>query len=319
MMYQYEKDYYNVLGLSVVGTLGLLSQTGSIIMDGFHTFTPVMIGMNLGILVPSLMNISKKRTIYRIFNDYKNTFEFIEQKLLYDEFISDVAKFFKGMGIEADLRGAFFIKMCMDAGFFSETRDVMFATFKNDYFDRYVDVMGARVATGAFCCRHAASLVTDIINKMGGVACDIAVYRDQDNIRGNEANHLVTGLVHNNRVVLYESSFPMVMMSMGGAMEVKTKGGKIVSKNIDDSTTYIEFSSDFNNEKINRINRKRLDCLGTLQVEGNQDLYGDYMDIFLEYISRRSELEEFYQKELPKIKRLSMLNKQVVPHGEICE
>ena len=38
-------------------------------------------------------------------------------------------------------------------------------------------MMGARVATGTFCCRHVASLVTDVINEMGGVACDVAVHR----------------------------------------------------------------------------------------------------------------------------------------------
>lgn len=240
--------------------------------------------------------------------------EFKEEKKLYLEYVKDIAEFLKSIGVSSDLTGAFLCKMMIDSGVLSDEK-VEFASFKKDLYDYFTDMMGARVTTSTFCCRHIASLVTDVINEMGGVACDVSVHRCKVNEKSGEyANHLITGLEHNKKSVVFDPSCPLFLLPFDSLIEFKTQKGRIVAKSLDEEYSYEEKISEHDMEKINRINRKRLKSLESLEFD--EEMLGNYLEAFITYLRHSDEIDRFRVKEMPKIKKLSRLNKIVTPHSE---
>ena len=177
-------------------------------------------------------------------------------------------------------------------------------------------MMGARVATGSFCCRHVASLVTDVINEMGGRACDVAVHRCKtDDEKDLYANHLITGIEQDNKAVLFDPSVPSYLLPISGLIEFKTQKGKIVTKTLDEEYCYEERLSEHDFEKVNRKNIKKLKSLEALEVDV-ENLQEFYMKAFSIFLRSCDEIFEFRDRELPKIKTLSKLNKIITPHYE---
>ena len=97
---------------------------------------------------------------------------------------------------------------------------------------------------------------------MGGVASDVSVRRcSVDEEKGEYANHLITGLKHNDKAVLFDPSAPLVLLPMSGLLEFKTQKGKIVTKSFDEEYCYEEKISEHDFEKVNRINLRKLKSL----------------------------------------------------------
>ena len=67
-------------------------------------------------------------------------------------------------------------------------------------------------------------------------------------------------------------------------------------------------------EKINRTNIKRLKSLEPLELD--EEMLGNYLEAFTTYLKHSDEISEFKENEMPKIKKLSRLNKIVTPHSE---
>ena len=150
---------------------------------------------------------------------------------------------------------------------------------------------------------------------MGGVASDVSVRRcSVDEEKGEYANHLITGLKHNDKAVLFDPSSPLVLLPMSGLLEFKTQKGKIVTKSFDEEYCYEEKISEHDFEKVNRINLRKLKSLEPLDV--SEEMFGEYLEAFTTYIRYSDEISDFKDKEMPKIKRLSKLNKIVTPYFE---
>ncbi len=313
-MYSFEKDFYEVAITGGVGLCGIASQIPCIILNGYEPINGSIMSMGLGTSIGAFMKFPNRYTRYKIFHDVMKKDEFKEEKKLYLEYVKDIAKFLKDIGASPDLVGAFLCKMMVDGGILSENK-VEFASYKKDYYDHFTDIMGARVTTGTFCCRHIASLVTDVINEMGGVACDVSVHRCGVNEKKSEyANHLITGLEHDKKSVLFDPSCPSFMLPFSSLIEFKTQKGKIVTKSFDDGFVYEERISEHDMEKINRSNIKRLKTLEPLELD--EEMLGNYLEAFTTYLKHSDEISEFKEKEMPKIKKLSRLNKIVTPHSE---
>ena len=175
-MYTFEKDFYEVAITGGIGLCGIASQIPQIILNGYEPINGSIISMGLGTSIGAFMKFPNRYKRGKIFHDVMNKKEFREEKKLYLEYVRDIAKFLKSIGASPDLTGAFLCKMMVDSGVLSDEK-VEFASFKKDLYDHFTDIMGARVTTSTYCCRHIASLVTDVINEMGGVACDDSVHR----------------------------------------------------------------------------------------------------------------------------------------------
>lgn len=313
-MYSFEKDFYEVAITSAVGICGIASQIPCIILNGYEPMNGSIMSMGFGTALGAGMRLPLRYKKWKIFHDVMKKEEFKEEKKLYLEYVKDIAEFLKSIGASSDLTGAFLCKMMIDSGILSEGK-VEFASFKKDLYDHFTDIMGARVTTGTFCCRHVASLVTDVINEMGGVACDVAVHRCKtDEEKGLYANHLITGIEHENKSVLFDPSCPSFLLPFGGLIEFKTQKGKIVTKSFDEGYYYEEKLSEHDMEKINRTNLRRLKTLEPLEVE--EEMLGNYLEAFTTYLRYSDEIDRFRVKEIPKIKKLSRLNKIVTPHYE---
>ena len=313
-MYTFEKDFYEVAITGGIGLCGIASQIPQIILNGYEPINGSIMSMGLGTSIGAFMKFPNRYKRWKIFHDVMNKKEFREEKKLYLEYVRDIAKFLKSIGASPDLTGAFLCKMMVDGGVLSDEK-VEFASFKKDLYDHFTDIMGARVTTGTFCCRHIASLVTDVINEMGGVACDVSVHRCKVNDkRGEYANHLITGLEHNKKSVLFDPSCPSFLLPFGSLIEFKTQKGKMVSKSFDEEHYYEEKISEHDMEKINRTNIKRLKSLEPLELD--EEMLGNYLEAFTTYLRHSDEIDRFRVKEMPKIKKLSRLNKIVTPHSE---
>ena len=273
-----------------------------------------IMSMGFGTALGAGMRLPLRYKKWKIFHDVMKKEEFKEEKKLYLEYVKDIAEFLKSIGASSDLTGAFLCKMMVDSGVLSDEK-VEFASFKKDLYDHFTDMMGARVATGSFCCRHVASLVTDVINEMGGVACDVAVHRCKtDEEKGLYANHLITGLEQDNKSVLFDPSCPSFLLPFGSLIEFRTQKGKIVSKSFDEEHYYEEKISEHDFEKINRTNIKKIKGLEPLELD--EEMLGNYLESFSIFLRSCDEIFEFRDRELPKIKKLSRLNKIVTPHSE---
>ena len=313
-MYSFEKDFYQTTLTGAVGVCGIVSQIPDIILNGYKPLNGSILSMSTCYFLSSGIRIPLHYKKWKKYHDVMKKDEFTEEKKLYLEYVKDIAEFLKSIGVSADLVGAYLCTLFIDEGVLSE-KDVEFASYKEDNYDKFVDMMGARVATGAFCCRHVASLVTDVINEMGGVACDVSVIRSEKNEKKDFfANHLITGLEHDCKSVLFDPSIPMELLPILGSIKFETQKGKIVTSSFNGNLIYKEESSDFDFERINKLNNKKLKSLEPLEVDDN--MFGIYLEAFTTYLTHSREIEEFKMEELPKIKKLSKLNKIISPFSD---
>ena len=313
-MYSFDKEFYQVAGVGVVNGLAIASQIPYIINNGYDPVCGSIIAANTCSLIGTSTRVMFKYKKWKRLHDIMQKDEFLEHKELYKELVDDIALFFKEIGISNDLECAFFSKLCIDSGIFSESDLIEFVSYKDDNCDHFVDMMGARITTGNFCCRHIASLTTDIINRMGGVAADISVCRMTEGEKESiYPNHLITGLVHDNKKVLFEASLPMVCYPLSGVVNFSTKKGQIMTKSMN-GFIYKERSSDFEAEKINRENLKIIKSLDDFVLEDDLSVIEEYTMAFSTYLKNGYELVEFREQEMPKIKRLAKLNRIITPH-----
>ena len=252
-MYCFEKDFYEVAITSAVGVLGIASQIPCIILNGYEPINGSIMSMGFGTALGAGIRLPLRYEKWKLFHNIMKKEEFKEEKKLYLEYVKDIAKFLKSMGVSSDLSGAFLCKMLIDGGILSED--------KVEY-----------------------------------------------------ANHLITGLKHNDKAVLFDPSAPLVLLPMSGLLEFKTQKGKIVTKSFDEEYCYEEKISEHDFEKVNRINLRKLKSLEPLDV--SEEMFGEYLEAFTTYIRYSDEISDFKDKEMPKIKRLSKLNKIVTPYFE---
>lgn len=309
MQYSFDKKYYDLLKIGAGSVLGIASQIPGVMLNGFGSLSANLICfciggcITTGFMFPSLYNERKK------FHKIMDTDEFHEYRELYEEFVGDIAKFFSEMGISSDLRAALIYRICQEDGLFSKDRKVQFFA-EDEKYDRFPDLMGARVATGSFCCRHSASLLTDIINKMGGIAADISVFRKNasDINLKFDVNHLITGLVHDNQSVLFDPTMPISCCPVGMVVKCdKNRKGKIITSTLEDCVLYREGRSGFSREQVNIDNLKVIKDLPSYEINEEQ-LVLDFIELCEDYFENSAYYDEFHNEEAPKIKRLAMLN-----------
>ena len=295
-MYSFQKDFYEVSITGAVGLCGFVSQIPHIIINGYQPINGSIMSMSLGLCLNSGVRFPMRYKKWKTYHNIMKKEEFKEEKNLYLEYVKDIAELLKSMDVSSDLVGAYLCKILIDGSILSENK-IEFASYEYDKFDRFVDMMGSRVASGSFCCRHAASLVTDVINEMGGVACDVSVIRSDDkNSKDFFANHLVTGLEHEGKSVLFDPSIPSYLLPICGSIKFQTKKGKIVTSGFNDNLFYKEEISDFES------------------LDVDEEMLGCYLEAFTTYLNHSDEIIKFKEEELPKIKRLAKLNRMVTPY-----
>ncbi len=236
-----------------------------------------------------------------------------EYENAYHEYVKVISNKLLEMGCSPDLKAACMVKMALDFGFLSDA-PAKYTLYEKDSGDVFFDVMGGRVATGGYCCRHSASLVTDVINEMGGVAADVACTMVKDkNTFVSEPSHMVTGLLHKDKKIMFDSTCDFVDMMNSGIVLVSDKGRKLLGQN--GRGTYYKEGTSLINDGATNTNRLRL--IRKQPALTDEDEYMEACaEAILEFTLKMDEMQEFYEEERPKIKQLSMMSQMVIPHGK---
>lgn len=236
---------------------------------------------------------------------------------LYDEFVSDVAKMYNDLGIEAGIDLAVAYKLCLESGIFSSDGTDRYALYENDP-DKFIALYGGRVTTGAHCCRHSASLFSDISGKMPkGLSPKISVYLGDVKKKGKLVpNHLVSGLVHKNKKMLFDTTSSFNNLFADGFAYIQD--GKVRGRNVAENVTGTRmiFSPDgYDNRKI--LNTDSFDQFMALDsVKNSSEIFDDYMESMFKNTGNLVDFRDFHEEEKPKILQLSNLSKIVSPHGK---
>lgn len=237
---------------------------------------------------------------------------------LYDEFTSDVAKMFGDLGVEAGIDLAVAYKLCLENGIFSCDDTDRYALFENDS-DKFIALLGGRVTTGAHCCRHSASLFSDISGKVPkGLSPKVSVFLDKDynGKRKIVPNHLVSGLVHKNKKLLFDSTSSFNSLFADGLAFIQDD--KVRGRHTAENVTGIRmtFAPDaYDNKKF--FSTDLYDQFMELEsVKNSSEVFDDYMESMFKNVEKLGEFRDFHEEEKPKILQLSNLSKIVSPHGK---
>lgn len=242
--------------------------------------------------------------------------EYVE---LYHEFVKDIANMYKELNIDKGLGSVLAYKICQENGIFSATGDDQYTLYENDR-DIFVQSLGGRVTTGRHCCRHNASLLSDVINARGGLSPKISVYVDAESKKKVKIipNHLVSGVIHNGKRLVIDPTSKLLTMYSDGLCYYRGEqallrdvlengfGAKytIVSAGYDNGALYNDYYEQF---------------MKFPAIDDPNELFEDYCEALAMANSHLSDFRDFHEDEKPKILELSRLTEIVAPHGKKIE
>ena len=248
----------------------------------------------------------------------KNTDLYLEYNALYDEYVEDIASFFKDLGLRGDFSSYVPFVKALHLGYFSKNNSYHYFPSANG-IDYFPELLGARVSTGECCCRHNASLYSDVVNKMGGTASVLAVNSKKNKKIVLEPNHMVTGIVHNeNKLVLDPTVSPGSIFSTGIYFfdDDKSEKNTILLNSVDKDKTLLKMDSVFeyveNEEKF-------LEMMECTSMQGLSQLFGEALDGIVVANSHDDDFLCFYNDEETKINQLANLTERLMPSKKMVK
>lgn len=238
---------------------------------------------------------------------------------LYNEFVDDVAKMYQDLNVHKGMETLLAYKMCQENGIFSATGTDQYTVYEDDK-DIFIKSLGGRVTTGKHCCRHNASLFSDISNKMGGLSPRISVYLDAEPKKKLLfiPNHLVSGLVHNNKRFVVDPTSKLLTFYSDGLCLYK--GEKALGRDVLENgfgAKYTIVSAGYDNGAIYNDNYDQF--MKFPAVTNSDELFDDYMEALFMATNLLPDFRDFHEEEKPKILELSRMSEIVAPHGKAEE
>lgn len=237
---------------------------------------------------------------------------------LYNEFVDDVVKMYEDLGIDPGLDSVVAYRLCLENGIFSHDGTDKYATYEDDK-DIFIALLGGRVTTGAHCCRHSASLFSDINNRMKkGLSPKISVYMGPEFSKKLrlKPNHLVSGLVHKNKKLLYDSTASLESLFDNGLLYIGDDSvlGRRVAQNV--SGSKYTFAPDGYDNRRPFVTDTYEQFMELESVKDSSELVDDFMEAILTGAVHMRDFYDFHEEEKTKILQLSNLNKIIIPHGK---
>ena len=238
---------------------------------------------------------------------------------LYQSFVKDIADMYKELNIDKGIGSAIAYKLCQENGIFSATGDDKYTLYEDDK-DYFIQSLGGRVTTGRHCCRHNASLMSDVINARGGLSPKISVYVDAESKKQLQLipNHLVCGVLHNGKRIVVDPSSKLVMMYSDGLCYYR--GEKALGRDVlenDFGAKYTIVSAGYDNGAL--YNDFYEQFMKFPAIENPDELFEEYIDALTRVSSYLPDFRDFHEEEKPKILELSRLSEIVAPHGKKIE
>ena len=236
---------------------------------------------------------------------------------LYKEFVSDIASAYEELGIDPGIASAIAFQFCLENGIFSKDKANSYALFENDK-DRVIEFLGGRVTTGKHCCRHSASLFSDINNRMKkGLSPKISVYLSSAYIEKLKLkpDHLVSGLVHKNKKMLFDSTASFTNMFADGLGYIQNDRvrGRVVAENVTGAKfTFVKDAYDnrfFGTDTYEHF-------MELESVKDSSEIFDDFMEAIFTITQHVTDFSDLHEEEKPKILQLANLSTLVSPHGK---
>ncbi len=127
----------------------------------------------------------------------------------YDKYITDIAELIKEVGINNSKDAVSYLHLLLTSGHFSKFHTHQYK--KHQYeSENLVRLSGARVLTGKTVCRHQASFITDVLNKLGYTAANMAVIATEYNpiklarVKNLTYNHAVVSVLDKKGFYLFD-------------------------------------------------------------------------------------------------------------------
>lgn len=217
---QYEKDLkkqrlkrlmHNKQALSAA-FIGV-AQIPSIIFNDM-TFFKVFGGAVIGLEFSLLRRYWKRERLVeetQTMDMLRTTTTYNELLKEYQNYIKDVAKLLKMVGLKSAKENVVYIHGLMELGYFAKEMDHKYKLFKNER-DYLSELCGAKVVTGTSVCRHMSSFIVDVMNEMGYTAANIScTVNDDDPVKriqkGNvELDHAVVGVADQGSKFLFDAT-----------------------------------------------------------------------------------------------------------------
>lgn len=301
--------------LDAVSTISLSGMSFGLLSSIYEPSTfcslgnPVLLGTSLAC---EIMKYGNMRFLKKVDNIQKSTL-YQECRCLYIDFVKDIASFFKQSGFDDGLSAYALYIYCLTKGYFS--LDLSYKYETNGFgFDFFSEIFGSTVTTGRGCCRHNASLFTDVVNEMGGLAANFCVSKSRFRLK---PNHMVTGIIHDDKKLIVEPTIlnPRVHFVDRAYFfdDDKLKNNKVVAHSFENRKRVYKLDSyaDY------FINDLRVNALLNYPSFQEDDIFELYYDSYLKYEGlcnkRKDDILCFAHDLQPKVKVLAKTNRLVIP------
>lgn len=281
------------------------------------------------------------KKMYAVYAEYKaakkivNSSYYKECSELYDKYVTNLTQLLSSLGFKNALETAICYDYMLYDGLLSKGKNYEYKKFKYDY-DNFIELYGTRISTGQGVCRHNASLLTDLINKMDGNAINLSVevsnnkyllknYKKMDKRRVS-GNHLVTGLTVDDKKMIYDPTGHCLatfnsekikklkintsFFACGDSYFIEDKNFITNSQNIvyvlKDSQIY-NYNSLISFEEFLKLPPKILNDKEVIDI---------YRDVLEKVNFKYDELLDFSKEQSPIVERLSLLNYILSPHSD---
>lgn len=246
-------------------------------------------------------SLEYKRQLMRDTDEYYNCVE------LYDSVITDIANFLRGLGFKDSLDIGLFYQELLYNGFLSAPGSFEYHKYS---YDNGIcpEIYGARVSSGAGVCRHIASHLKDIYEKMGftasylsvgGASCTL-VSKIKTRIMPSSINHAVVCVKDHYGKFIIDPTWEKVAV-----FDRDDNFAHIIGDNTKDKRYVVGYATLIDRKRLTRYDGYvgvRASASATLT---NEDVYGSYDYIHDIFCQRRTEIVQFYYYIK---KRLEMIN-----------
>lgn len=235
----------------------------------------------------------------------------------YNKITDDIAKLFKELNFTDPLDICMHYHDFLYDGILSYNKSFNYKIFPYDK-DCVEETMGARVFSGAAVCRHIASLLSDVMEKMGYVVVPLSTTTINKDTTHDTLNmdHLVIGLINDGKRVVYDptndvwatyyKSKEIGNLVLFDMLKTGKKNTLVISKNqqifAGGQNRYINFAQ----------------FLGTTDYIDQKTVFDSFASFTFHgrYDINNNLIRDFYDNDLGLMERIANEEKKISPHSD---
>lgn len=311
-------DQRNIAKLiSFLTSLGL-----TVTMGNNNMLLPIITGATGYALTTSILKALKdtkdfsleyKRQLIRGSQEYHNCVD------LYDSLVEDIAHFFRYLNLKDSLDIGLFYQCLLYNGFLSYNGDFNYHKYNYDG-GICPEIYGARISSGTGVCRHIATNLKDIYEKMGFTASYLSVGGAKSTWVSNVKTRIMPSSI-NHAVVCVKDTY--------GKYIIDPTWEKVATFDNDDKFAHIIGNTEKDSRYVigytTLINRRHLlnydSYVGVRKspsaILDTRDVNQSYEFIMSVFYSQRSRILDFYQYISRKLEQISFYEQKIANYHDV--